>query len=68
MSMNKWAQFYYYFYTTVSEFGDGECWGYKKYYQLSRLASEGFLKDDSLQLRFSVRQVNYHDKCKDLAL
>lgn len=68
----------------ASEFADGESWGYRKYYELSRLVSEtlinvqlsltyilcvqhedGFLKDDTLVLKFSVRAPSYYQKFQD---
>jgi len=52
----------------ASDFADGESWGYRKFYELSRLEEDNFLKDNTLVLKFSVRAPNYHQKCKDLTL
>ena len=83
----------------VSDFDDGESWGYRKFYELAKLVSndalchcrfslslhslslsflslslsvclqesDGFLRDDTLVLRFSIRPFTNHQKCKDLS-
>jgi hypothetical protein len=51
----------------VSDFEDGESWGYRKFYELAKLESDGFLRDDTLVLRFSVRALTTHQKCRDLS-
>ena len=79
----------------MSDFADGESWGYRKFYELAKLVSndaisslanlssislslslpcrlglqesDGFLRDDTLVLRFSVRALTTHQKCRDLS-
>ncbi|KAJ3394159.1 Tripartite motif containing 37 [Entophlyctis sp. JEL0112] len=52
----------------VSEFSNGECWGYAKFYPIDDLASKGFLSSEngSLEIRFYVRAMDYAQKCRDL--
>lgn len=50
----------------ASDFSDGESWGYKKYYELAKLEENGFLRENTVILKFSVRAPTYHQKCKDL--
>ena len=51
-----------------SEFAVGEAWGYKKFYDLNKLNTEGFLVKDTLFLKFSIRHPTYHQKCRDYGL
>ncbi|KAJ3070714.1 Tripartite motif containing 37 [Podochytrium sp. JEL0797] len=52
----------------VSEFSSGETWGYTKFYPLDRIRSSGFIDpaDGSLEIKFSVRAMDYAQKCRDL--
>ncbi|XP_019853986.1 PREDICTED: uncharacterized protein LOC109583188 [Amphimedon queenslandica] len=51
-----------------SDFVVGDLWGYKKFYDLSKLESEGYLVHDTLVLKFSINHPTYFDKCRDLML
>ncbi|PRP86343.1 hypothetical protein PROFUN_05484 [Planoprotostelium fungivorum] len=51
-----------------SEFQEGECWGYNRFYQIEQIRQEGFISDDSDQcvtLRFHVRPPNVFQLCRD---
>ncbi|ORY52845.1 hypothetical protein BCR33DRAFT_180015 [Rhizoclosmatium globosum] len=52
----------------ISEFSPGECWGYTKFYPLELFPSSGFLspEDGSLEIKFSVRAMDYAQRCRDL--
>ena len=39
----------------ASDFEVGECWGYNRFFRLDLLASEGYLKDNTLILQFQVQ-------------
>lgn len=49
----------------ASDFEVGECWGYNRFFRLDLLASEGYLANDSLLLRFQVRPPTFFHKCRD---
>ncbi|CAF0875972.1 unnamed protein product [Didymodactylos carnosus] len=49
----------------ASDFEVGECWGYNRFFRLEQLASEGFLENDTLILRFQVRPPTYYQKSRD---
>ncbi|KAI9310554.1 hypothetical protein DFJ73DRAFT_887836 [Zopfochytrium polystomum] len=53
----------------TSEFESGECWGYNRFHRLSMLVPQGFLapEKDVLEIRFSVRPVNYAILSRDLS-
>eukprot|EP00731_Ephydatia_muelleri_P023634 Em0015g1217a len=51
-----------------SDFSDGESWGYRKFYDLSKLKDEGFLKNDTIVLQFGIRAPTYCQKYSDLNL
>ena len=53
---------------TASDFSVGECWGYKKFFDLSKLRSGNFLVNDTLLLKLSIRQPTFHQQCKDMQL
>lgn len=46
----------------TSNFELGECWGYNKYYPLESLRTEGFVHNDILIFRFSMRSLTYEQK------
>ncbi|KAK9503406.1 hypothetical protein O3M35_009964 [Rhynocoris fuscipes] len=48
----------------ASDFEVGECWGYNRFFRIDLLASEGYLnvENDTLILRFQVREPNYYQK------
>jgi len=50
----------------TSEFKRGECWGYNKFISIAQL-SEGFLVDDSFEIKFSVAPSTFALKCEDQA-
>ncbi|VVC25902.1 Hypothetical protein CINCED_3A003233 [Cinara cedri] len=50
----------------TSDFEIGECWGYNRFFRLDLLNHEGFLQQDSLILKFSVRPPTYYQKCREL--
>ncbi|EDV23555.1 uncharacterized protein TRIADDRAFT_58319 [Trichoplax adhaerens] len=50
----------------ASDFDVGESWGYNRFFRLDLLSREGYLVNDSIQLRFSVRHPSYYSKCSDL--
>ncbi|XP_073984979.1 E3 ubiquitin-protein ligase TRIM37-like isoform X3 [Rhodnius prolixus] len=49
----------------ASDFEVGECWGYNRFFRIDLLASEGYLnvENDTLILRFQVREPNFFQKC-----
>ncbi|XP_071945796.1 E3 ubiquitin-protein ligase TRIM37-like isoform X2 [Antedon mediterranea] len=49
----------------ASDFEVGECWGYNRFFRIDLLASEGYLKDDTLILQFQVRAPTFYQKCRD---
>lgn len=50
----------------ASDFEEGECWGYNRFFQISQLSKEGYLwSDDSLLLRFFVRPPTYYQLARD---
>ncbi|XP_033627002.1 E3 ubiquitin-protein ligase TRIM37-like [Asterias rubens] len=49
----------------ASDFEVGECWGYNRFFRLDLLASEGYLKDNTLILQFQVRAPIFYQKCRD---
>jgi hypothetical protein len=51
-----------------SDFSVGDLWGYKKFYDLSKLENEGYLVKNTLLLKFSLRHPTYHQKCRDLVM
>ena len=51
----------------ASEFEQGECWGYNKFYKVNQLEEKGYLdpENDAISLRFYVRPPTYYQLCKD---
>ncbi|XP_003245868.1 E3 ubiquitin-protein ligase TRIM37 isoform X2 [Acyrthosiphon pisum] len=49
----------------TSDFEIGECWGYNRFFRLDMLINEGFLHQDTLNLKFSVRPPTYYQKCRE---
>ncbi|KAL5233216.1 hypothetical protein ACI65C_000626 [Semiaphis heraclei] len=49
----------------TSDFEIGECWGYNRFFKLDLLINEGFLQQDTLILKFSVRPPTYYQKCRE---
>ncbi|XP_038054769.1 E3 ubiquitin-protein ligase TRIM37-like isoform X2 [Patiria miniata] len=49
----------------ASDFEVGECWGYNRFFRLDLLATEGYLKDNTLILQFQVRAPTFYQKCRD---
>ncbi|KAL4091039.1 hypothetical protein QTP88_025780 [Uroleucon formosanum] len=49
----------------TSDFEIGECWGYNRFFRLDLLINEGFLQQDTLILKFSVRPPTYYQKCRE---
>ncbi|XP_022108333.1 E3 ubiquitin-protein ligase TRIM37-like isoform X2 [Acanthaster planci] len=49
----------------ASDFEVGECWGYNRFFRLDLLASEGYLKNNTLILQFQVRAPTFYQKCRD---
>jgi len=53
----------------ASDFEEGECWGYNRFFQIDSLEREGYLgEDDSLSLRFYVRAPTFYQLCRDQQL
>ncbi|XP_050534361.1 E3 ubiquitin-protein ligase TRIM37-like isoform X2 [Daktulosphaira vitifoliae] len=49
----------------TSDFEIGECWGYNRFFRLDLLENEGFLIQNTLILKFSVRPPTYYQKCRE---
>eukprot|EP01117_Protostelium_nocturnum_P010009 TRINITY_DN356_c0_g1_i3.p1 TRINITY_DN356_c0_g1~~TRINITY_DN356_c0_g1_i3.p1 ORF type:complete len:1116 (-),score=495.45 TRINITY_DN356_c0_g1_i3:155-3502(-) len=52
----------------ASDFEEGECWGYNRFYQIDLLNREGFVSidnDQSIQLKFHVRPLTYFQLARD---
>ncbi|XP_060872898.1 E3 ubiquitin-protein ligase TRIM37-like isoform X3 [Metopolophium dirhodum] len=49
----------------TSDFEIGECWGYNRFFRLDLLINEGFLHQDTLNLKFGVRPPTYYQKCRE---
>jgi tripartite motif-containing protein 37 len=43
-----------------SNFEPAECWGYNKYIKLDALLNEGYLLNDTIILKYYVRQPSYY--------
>lgn len=43
----------------ASDFEEGECWGYNRFFKIDNLDREGFLDSDSLKLRYFVRAPSF---------
>ncbi|KAJ3392793.1 Tripartite motif containing 37 [Chytriomyces hyalinus] len=50
----------------TSDFAVGECWGYTRFYPLELLEPNGFVANDTLEIKFSVRAMDFAQKCRDL--
>lgn len=56
---NFWKEF-------SSDFQDGECWGYNKFYRIENLEKDGFIdKKGKLIFKFFVRPQTYAQLCRD---
>lgn len=50
----------------ASDFEEGECWGYNRFFQIDLLDKDGYLdEDDSITLHFYVRPPTFYQLCKD---
>ena len=51
-----------------SDFEQGECWGYNRFYRIDLLKDEGYLDEqDSLHMKFYIRAPSYYQLAKDQA-
>ncbi|KAJ3224064.1 Tripartite motif containing 37 [Chytriomyces hyalinus] len=50
----------------TSDFAVGECWGYTRFFPLELLEPNGFVANDTLEIKFSVRAMDFAQKCRDL--
>jgi tripartite motif-containing protein 37 len=50
----------------TSDFQNGECWGYNRFYRIEALEREGFIdKNGSIQIKFYVRPQTYTQLARD---
>lgn len=49
----------------ASDFEEGECWGYNRFFKIDNLDREGFLDSDSLKLRYFVRAPSFVQEARD---
>jgi tripartite motif-containing protein 37 len=51
-----------------SDFEQGECWGYNRFYRIDLLREEGYLdQSDSLHMKFYIRPPTFYQMAKDQA-
>jgi hypothetical protein len=50
-----------------SDFSNGECWGYNRFYKIENLEKEGFIENNTgnIMIRFYVRPQTYGQLCRD---
>lgn len=50
-----------------SDFSNGECWGYNRFYKIENLEKEGFIENSTgnIMIRFYVRPQTYGQMCRD---